>query len=173
MRSIVCSLCCIALAAAAGGAQNTTNPRDALVVSTGWLAQHLKDPDLVVLFLGDDNDYNKAHIAGSYNVQMEDFAVDDMSRDGLMLEVLPTEKLRQQLGTFGITDRSRIVVYAGKGFLPWATRLILTLDYAGFGARTSLLDGGLPAWVKEGKAVTDAVPPKRRAGHARDAPVPA
>ena len=165
MHSIVRSVCCIALVAAAtgtGAAQNAADPRGALVVSTGWLAQHLKDPDLVMLFLGDDNDYNKAHIAGSYNVQMEDFAVDDMSRDGLMLEVLPTERLRERLGTFGITDRSRIVVYAGKGFLPWATRLILTLDYAGLGARTSLLDGGLPAWVKAGNAVTDAVPPKRQ-----------
>ena len=58
-------------------------------------------------------------------------------------------------------DGSRIVVYAGKGFLEYATRVVLTLDYAGFGSHTSLLDGGSAAWVKEGRPVTDVVPPKR------------
>lgn len=162
MHTVVRSLCCLALGAATAGAQKASDPRDALVVSTSWLAQHLKDPNLVVLFIGDDNEYNKAHIAGSYNVQMEDFAVDDMSPTGLMLQVLPTDSLRARLGAFGITDRSRIVVYAGKDFLPWATRLVLTLDYAGLGSSTSLLDGGSQAWVKEGRAVTDVVPQKRQ-----------
>jgi len=165
MRFIVRVARCIALAsvtAVTAGAQKPTDARDALVVSTTWLAQHLTDPNLVVLFLGDDNDYNKAHIPGSYNVQMEEFAVDDMSANGLMLEVLPADRLRDSLGALGITDRSRIVVYAGQGFLPWATRFILTLDHAGLGARTSFLDGGLPAWVKAGGAVNAIVPPKRK-----------
>jgi thiosulfate/3-mercaptopyruvate sulfurtransferase len=162
MRFIVRVSCCIALAIVTAGAQRATDARDALVVSTAWLAQHLKDPDLVLLFLGDDNDYNKAHIPGSYNIRMEEFAVDDMSANGLMLEVLPVDRLRDSLGALGITDRSRIVVYAGKGFLPWATRFILTLDHAGLGARSSLLDGGLPAWVKAGGAVNAVVPPKRK-----------
>ena len=74
MRIVVRSLCCLALAGATAAAQKGSDPRDALVVSTAWLAQHLKDPNLVVLFLGDDNEYNKSHIAGSYTVQMEDFA---------------------------------------------------------------------------------------------------
>lgn len=162
MRFVIRSLCCVALSATTAAAQTASDPRDALVVSTSWLAQHLKDPNLVVLFLGDDNDYNKAHIAGSFNVQMEDFAVDDMSHDGLMLQVIPNDRLSSRLGAFGITDKSRIVVVAGKDFLPWATRVILTLDYAGLGDRTSLLDGGMPAWTKEGRPVTDAVPPKRQ-----------
>jgi 3-mercaptopyruvate sulfurtransferase SseA len=124
MRFIIRVSCCIALASVTAGAQKPTDARDALVVSTTWLAQHLEDPNLVVLFLGDDNDYNKAHIPGSYNVQMEEFAVDDMSASGLMLEVLPADRLRDSLGALGITDRSRIVVYAGQGFVPWATRFI-------------------------------------------------
>ena len=131
-----------------------------------WCRPHgspsiLKDPNLVLLFLGDDNEYNKAHIVGAHNMQIEDFAFDDTSRTGLNLQMLPPERLRERLGTFGITDGSRIVVYAGKGFLEYATRVVLTLDYAGLGSRTSLLDGGSAAWVKEGRPVTDAVPPKR------------
>jgi thiosulfate/3-mercaptopyruvate sulfurtransferase len=69
--------------------------------------------------------------------------------------------VRERLGSLGITDRSHIVVVAGKGGIPWAARAILTLDYAGLGARTSLLDGGQPAWVKEGRPVTTTVPPKK------------
>jgi thiosulfate/3-mercaptopyruvate sulfurtransferase len=147
------------LAATALGAQKPANPRDALVVTTSWLSQHLKDPNLVVLFLGDDNEYNRSHIPGSYNVQIEDFAYDTA---GLSLQVLPPETLRQRLGSFGITSRSRIVVAAGKDFLEYATRMILTLDHAGFGDRTSFLDGGTAAWIKEGRELAAAVPPKRQ-----------
>jgi thiosulfate/3-mercaptopyruvate sulfurtransferase len=160
VRFVVRSLCCVALAGATAGAQKVADPRDALVVSTAWLAQHLKDPDLVVLFLGDDNDYNSAHIPGAHNMQLEDFAFDDTSRVGLSLQMLPPARLRDRLGAFGITDRSRIVVYTGKGFLEYGTRVVLTLDYAGLGSRTSLLDGGAAAWANEGRQVTDVVPAK-------------
>jgi thiosulfate/3-mercaptopyruvate sulfurtransferase len=153
---VVRSLSCLALVAATAAAQN---PRDALVVSTAWLERHLDDPELVVLFLGDDNEYNKQHIPRSYNVQIEDFAYDT---SGLSLQVLPAERLREKLGGFGITNRSRIVVTAGKDFLEYGTRMILTLDRAGLGNRTSLLDGGTAAWIKEGRKVTADVPPKRQ-----------
>jgi thiosulfate/3-mercaptopyruvate sulfurtransferase len=162
VRSAVRSLCLLALAAGAAGAQKTTDARDALVVSTAWLAQHLKDPDLVVIFVGDDNEYNKAHIPGSHNIQLEDFSDDDHSGKGLMLEVPPLDRLRSTFGSFGITDKSRIVVAAGSpDMVPFATRVILTLDHAGLGDRTSLLDGTLRGWIKEGRPVTDVVPAKK------------
>jgi len=159
VRVVIRSLSSLVLAATALGAQQRANPRDALVVSTSWLAQHLKDPDVVVLFLGDDNEYNRSHIPGSYNVQIEDFAYDTA---GLNLQVLPPEKLRDHLGSFGITNNSRIVVAAGKDFLEYATRMILTLDRTGFGDRTSFLDGGTAAWIKEGRELTPTVPQKRQ-----------
>jgi thiosulfate/3-mercaptopyruvate sulfurtransferase len=161
VRSLVRSLCLLACAAGIAGAQKAGDPRDALLVSTAWLGQHLNDPALVLLHLGPDDAYAKAHVPGTYNVQMEDFAVDDHTANGQMLELLPAETLRAKLGAFGITDRSRVVVIAAGGFTPWATRLILTLDYAGLGDRTALLDGGMPAWTKEGRPVTAVVPDKR------------
>lgn len=162
MRLVLRSFCVLTMLAAVGGAQTASDPRDALLVSTAWLEQHLKDPNLTVLFIGDDNEYKKTHIPGAQNVQMEDFAIEDNSPTGLALEVPPTETLRNRLGALGITDQSRIVVYSGgRMFLAWTTRLLLTLDYAGFGDRTSLLDGGMPAWSKEHRPVTDVVPPKR------------
>jgi thiosulfate/3-mercaptopyruvate sulfurtransferase len=51
-------------------------------------------------------------------------------------------------------------VYFGKdGALPSATRIVFTLDYLGLGDRTSLLNGGLAAWLRAGKNVTNATTP--------------
>src|SRR5262249_8428809 len=59
----------------------------------------------------------------------------------------------------GISDDSRIVVYAGaNGATPSATRVIFTLDYAGLGDRSSLLNGGLAAWTRAGKSVSTELP---------------
>jgi thiosulfate/3-mercaptopyruvate sulfurtransferase len=75
--------------------------------------------------------------------------------------MLPADVLKQRLERFGITDRSRIVVYYGKDWLSPTTRVIFTLDYAGLGARTALLDGGQDAWVRAGHPVTADVPAPR------------
>jgi thiosulfate/3-mercaptopyruvate sulfurtransferase len=63
-----------------------------------------------------------------------------------------------------VTDKSRIVVYFSKDWVTPTTRVFFTLDYLGFGDRTSILDGGLPAWRAEKRPVTteEAIP---RLGH--------
>ncbi|MEO8505963.1 MAG: rhodanese-like domain-containing protein, partial [Acidobacteriota bacterium] len=55
------------------------------------------------------------------------------------------------------SDDSRIVVYYGQDWISPTTRVIFTLDYAGLGKVSSLLDGGMEAWVRDGHAVTEAV----------------
>jgi thiosulfate/3-mercaptopyruvate sulfurtransferase len=136
-------------------------PRDALVVSTAWLAQHLKDPDLVLLHVGDKAEYAAAHIPGARFVELREISVSDPGGTGLTLELPPAESLREKLAALGISDGSRIVVYFGKDWLSPSTRVIFTLDYAGLGERVSLLDGGQPAWVRDGGAVTAEVPEVR------------
>ena len=46
----------------------------------------------------------------------------------------------------------------GKDWISPLTRVAFTLDYAGLGGRTMVLDGGLPAWKAAGKAVTADLP---------------
>lgn len=130
------------------------SPRDALVVSVDWLAQHLKDPDLVLLHVGDATEYEKAHIPGARLISLRDISVSDRSANGLVLQMPGDETLRQQLAALGISDDSRIVVYFGQDWLSPSTRVLFTLDYAGLGDRSSLLDGGQQAWVRAGKPVT-------------------
>src|SRR4051812_19460696 len=71
-------------------AQAQRNPRAELAVGPAWLAQHLKDPDLVLLHVGDKGEYEKGHIAGARYVAQRDVSVSSMDHEkGLMLE-LPT-----------------------------------------------------------------------------------
>jgi thiosulfate/3-mercaptopyruvate sulfurtransferase len=81
----------------------------------------------------------------------------------MMLELPDAPTLRATVSRFGISDDSRVVVYfGGEGLVQSATRIVFTLDYLGLGARTSLLNGGLGAWKRAGKAVTGVVPAEAR-----------
>ena len=136
-------------------------PRDSLVVSTAWLAAHLHDPNLVILHVGDKARYDSKHIPGARRVALADISVSDHSATGLMLEMPPAEELRHRLEALGLSDASRAVVVFDQDWVSPATRVMFTLDHAGLGDRSSLLDGGLNAWTKEGREVTADVPPAK------------
>jgi thiosulfate/3-mercaptopyruvate sulfurtransferase len=130
-----------------------------LTVSPAWLDAHLGDRDLVLLHVGTPEGYHKQHIPGARAVALADIAAPMQGDDGLHLEMLPAEELRHRLEKLGISNGSKIVVYVGEDWVSPATRVVFTLDAAGLGGRTALLDGGMPAWQREGHAVTDAAPP--------------
>jgi thiosulfate/3-mercaptopyruvate sulfurtransferase len=132
-------------------------PAEPLVVSTGWLAQHLNDPDLVLLHVGDPAEYEAKHLPGARLVSVRDVSVSHLS-GGLMLEMAPHDELRRALAALGVSDTSRVVVYYGNDWISPATRVLFTLDYAGLGERSALLDGGMKAWVRDGHPVTSVVP---------------
>ena len=142
-----------------GGGPVAASGREAMVVSTAWLAAHLKDPDLVLLHVGEKAAYDQAHLPGARFITTGDVAVSDRTGGGLALEMLPADVLRQRLESFGVSNTSRVVVYYGKDWISPATRIIFTFDYAGLGDRTVLLDGGQEAWVRDGHARD-----RRRAG---------
>jgi thiosulfate/3-mercaptopyruvate sulfurtransferase len=156
LRSIAGPLALLLIAAPGAAA-----PRDGLIVTTAWLAQHLTDPDLVLLHVGDKAEYDARHIPGARYVALSDISVTGPAGTGLTLEMPPAADLRERLANLGISDRSRIVVYYGKDWVSPSTRVIFTLDYAGLGDATSLLDGGMDAWTRDGHDVTAVVPPAR------------
>jgi thiosulfate/3-mercaptopyruvate sulfurtransferase len=138
-------------------------PGAGMTVSTNWLAAHLDDPDLVLLHVGDRDEYATAHIPGARHVSLDDIALSDHSGKGLMLELPAADELRDRLAALGIADDSQIVVYFGSDWVSPTTRVLFTLDAAGLGARSALLDGGMAAWVRERHETTDAIAsvPKR------------
>jgi thiosulfate/3-mercaptopyruvate sulfurtransferase len=126
-----------------------------LLVDAAWLARHLSDRNLVLLHVGDPAQFDSAHIPGARFVSQRMVSVSSEDHErGLMLELPSADSLRAQLQRLGISDDSRIVVYYGGDWVSPTTRVVFTLDHAGLGARTSLLDGGMRAWVAAGGAVT-------------------
>jgi thiosulfate/3-mercaptopyruvate sulfurtransferase len=170
----------VVLSGIAGAQQD---PREPLLVSPQWLKDHLADPNLVILHVGDRRKFGAGHIPGARFIELQDISQGDttgfgeMQRrfpqarvpkfigptNGLGLEMLPPDVLRTQLESFGISDNSKIVVYEEGQWISPSTRVVFTLDYAGLGPRTVMLDGGFAAWKAANNEIsTDSLTPTTR-----------
>lgn len=158
VRSTLSLLTAVAIAAPASAQQNA---RANLVVTAQWLSQHLSDSNLVLLHVSDRADYDKAHIPGARFTELHEVATlrDEATR--LTLQFPSDDTLRTRLSRLGISDHSRIIVYFSNGFVAPSTRVALTLDYAGLGASTSMLDGGIASWTRAGFVTTTVAPAVR------------
>jgi thiosulfate/3-mercaptopyruvate sulfurtransferase len=126
--------------------------RSSMIVSTGWLAQHLNDDSLVLLQVGEKDEYTAGHIPGARFITLAEIS---MPRgEGLALELPPAAQLKTTFEKLGVSDKSRIVVYFSKDWVTPTARVFLTLDYLGLGDYAAILDGGLPAWHAEKRPVT-------------------
>src|SRR5687768_18570719 len=80
-RSVpIASLIILAAFVPKPGRAQKADPRAALLVTTEWLGQHLRDPNLVLLHVGDRDEYREAHIPGARYVSLDDAAESDHSR---------------------------------------------------------------------------------------------
>jgi thiosulfate/3-mercaptopyruvate sulfurtransferase len=130
-------------------------------VSTEWLADHLNDPTLVVMHVGNESTYSSGHIPGARLAPADAWSVE---RDGLIMQMPDAAVLEEALEALGISDASRIVIYTNAHPPATAARLYVTLDHYGLGARTSLLDGGLRAWTAEKRATETTTPTPAASG---------
>src|SRR5215471_1230551 len=121
-----------------------------MLVSTAWLADHLKDPNVVILHVADKRtDYDRGHIPGAHFLQSNRFVDEHV---GAMAELPPVEQLKKVFEEAGIGDNSRVVIYTTAWF-PMAARAYYTLDFLGH-EKTALLDGGMEQWLNEHHAVS-------------------
>jgi len=155
------SVGCIAFVLMAAISFQATAPRKAeqsvrrsMIVSTEWLAQHLEDDSLVLFQIGEKKEYAEGHIPGAQFLSLDDISTP--RGEGLALELPPVAQLKTTFEKRGVSDNSRIVVYFSKDWVTPTARVFMTLDYLGLGERTSILDGGLPAWRAEKRPVTTA-----------------
>lgn len=137
------------------GAAKSVGVRSGMLVSTRWLAEHLKDPNVVVLHLADNvSDYKRGHIPGARYLAMKEIITDN----GPISAELPTiDQLQKTFSELGVGDNSRVVIYATNWF-PSAARAYFTLDYLGHGDRAALLDGGIEQWLAEDRPVSGETP---------------
>jgi thiosulfate/3-mercaptopyruvate sulfurtransferase len=137
------------------GAANSDGVRSEMLVSTQWLADHLKDPNVVVLHLADNvSDYKRGHIPGARYLAMKKIITDN----GPISAELPTiDQLQKTFSELGVGDNSRVVIYATNWF-PSAARAYFTMDYLGHGDKAALLDGGIEQWLAEDCPVSGETP---------------
>lgn len=135
------------------------------LVTTEWLAEHLDDPDLVILDCdvlvtpGDDGSmqsssgweaYTQGHIP---NAGFADLVNDLSDKDSPLEFTMPSvEEFTRTMGLLGVGDSSRVVLYDARGSV-WAARVWWMLKWAGFD-RAAILDGGLSAWKAEGRPLS-------------------
>ena len=156
MRTTAALIIAFAIAVPSTSAQE----QKGLIVSTQWLADNLNDPDLVILHVaGTRREYLNGHIPGARFLWTGSFVQDNPE---LNFEVVPISELVSAIEELGITDKSKIVVCFSRSSVTMATRMFLTLDYAGLGAHTSFLDGGFEFWKSEQRAVSKETPAVKR-----------
>jgi thiosulfate/3-mercaptopyruvate sulfurtransferase len=154
MKRFSLTLCFFSITLGAGFAQRT-NPsavRAQMLVSTEWLAMNLPDPNLRLIHVGQGRkNYDAGHIPGAQFLEYGDSIV---TRDGVINELPPVDKLQKIFSQLGVGDDSRVVLMCDlQGLL--AARVYWTLDYLGFGERTALLDGGLEKWKAEKRELSN------------------
>jgi len=131
------------------------SPTSRWLVSTDWLADHLRDGNLTVVdgsyFLPMQQrdahaEYRGGHIPGAVFFDIE--AVSDHSTELPHMLPGPTQ-FGEVVGSLGIGDGDTVVVYDSVGLYS-AARVWWTFRL--FGAKkVYILDGGLPKWKSEGR----------------------
>lgn len=137
---------------------STMDPRPPLprpLVGTGWLAQRLGTPGLVVF----DATVSAHRGAGQRIPGARPFDIDGVMSDqsSPLPHTMPgADRFTQELRSLGVDDCSTVVVYDGAGIYSSA-RAWWMLRAMGFD-RAAVLDGGLPAWAAAGLPVESGTP---------------
>jgi len=172
----------LALITACASPESQTDLTIETLVTPEWLSQHLDDPDLVVLdctvrvdmdegggfrIVSGRADYEGGHIPSA---GFADLTGDLSDADSPLQFAVPTpEQFSAALGALGVGNDSRVVLYDRSGSA-WAARVWWMLRWVGFD-RAALLDGGLDAWIAEGRPLSTE-PARRPSKQLTPAPRP-
>lgn len=135
------------------------------LVSTDWLADHLEEPDLVVVDSSwhmpasgrnGRDEYRQAHIPGARFLDIDELS-DGSNPAPHMLP--PAAEFGAAMERLGIGREDRIVLYDNSP-IHTAARGWFTLRHFG-AAHVAVLDGGFQKWLAEGRATESAEPESR------------
>jgi thiosulfate/3-mercaptopyruvate sulfurtransferase len=132
------------------------------IVSTQWLADHLGQADIVLFdttkYLPHEpkdglTEFRAAHIQGARFFDIDHVADPDTT----LPHMVPTPgRFAKIMAEYGVTNDSTCIFYDQKG-LASAARGWWLMGLFGHD-KAAVLDGGLPKWVKEGRAVAAGAP---------------
>ena len=167
-RRLAVLLVIFAASVAAPPVSSADAPMDTLV-SAEWLAQHIDEPDLVVLdctvMIEQNEDgsmrsvsghaaYAAGHIPGAAFADLMGDLADQKS--SLAFALPAPEAFAAAMGALGVGDDSRVVLYDSNGSV-WAARVWWMLRWVGFD-NAAVLDGGLAAWTGGDRPVSTDSP---------------
>ncbi len=122
------------------------------LVTTGWLAERLGRPGLVVAESNEDVLlYDTGHIPGAVKIDWHMDLNDPVARD-----YVDPEAFAALMSAKGVSRDSTIVFY-GDNFNWWAAYALWVCSLFGH-ADVRLLDGGRAKWVAEGRPLSTDVP---------------
>lgn len=137
-------------------------------ISTADLADHLDDPNWVVIDcrfqLADPqwgrSQYHHSHLPGAYYADLNEDLSAPVGTKGGRHPLPDPNGLATKLAAMGVVwGKTTVVVYDDARFA-FGARLWWLLRYYGHEA-VQVLDGGWPAWVREQRPVTAAIPAPR------------
>jgi thiosulfate/3-mercaptopyruvate sulfurtransferase len=130
-----------------------------VLVTTSWLAEHLRDPKLRVVEVdADTSAYSKGHIFGAIAWSWTTQLADQVRRD-----ILPPAEFENLLAGSGVSNETTLVLYGDNNnwFAAWA---FWQAKIYGHGD-VRILDGGRKKWLAEGRDMTTDVPTYPRASY--------
>lgn len=139
-----------------------------LLVATEELAKHAGDAQWIVFDSRHDlvdpnkghNAYEAGHIPGAYFIGLDkDLSGPKTGKTGRHPLPAP-EAFVATMNRFGIAPDTQVVIYDDTNG-SYAGRLYWMLRWIGHD-KVALLDGGIPKWIKEGRALSRDVPAERK-----------
>jgi len=128
------------------------------LVSTAWVAEHMNDGGVVLLDASHHlpttgrsaaAEYEERHLPGARYFDID--GISDHSTD-LPHMLPPAAEFAEKVGALGVGDDDHVVIYDTVG-TTGAARVWWTFRTMGHD-RVSVMDGGLPKWLAEGRPVT-------------------
>lgn len=123
-----------------------------IFVTTDWLAEHIDDPNVVVIDCDVPDEYEKGHIPGAVN------PVDHYYKTSLedRTHIQGTDQFAETFRSLGVSDYTLVVAYDRSGSL-YSFRLAWALHYYRH-TNVRVLDGGFQKWEAEGRPTTTEKP---------------
>jgi thiosulfate/3-mercaptopyruvate sulfurtransferase len=119
-----------------------------VLVSTDWVAQHLKDPAIRLVEVDvDTTAYDQGHIAGAVGWNWQTQLQDNIRRD-----LIDKTALEELLGRSGISNDTTIILY-GDNNNWFAAYAFWQLKYYGH-KDARLMNGGRKKWIEEKRPLT-------------------
>jgi thiosulfate/3-mercaptopyruvate sulfurtransferase len=136
-----------------------------MLVSTDWVAQHVKDPDVRVVEVDvDTKAYDEGHPPGAtawaWNTQLCDTVVRD---------ILPKDQFEKLMDQSGIGNDTTVILYGDNNnwFAAWALWQMKIYGHK----NVKIMNGGRKKWIAEGREIaTEKTAQKATSGYQASGP---